>query len=656
MPCSGCKLASVTNNTITATTEEVEEDIPRDGGGTHGSFAALTLGALGVVFGDIGTSPLYTVQECFGVHGVKAILHENVLGVLSLFFWSLTLVVTLKYVTVLMEADNKGEGGIMALLSLVPPEQRRIVGTRVGWVTMLVLVGAALLFGDGVITPAISVLSAVEGLKLLDPKLGSYVVPITVAILVCLFGIQSHGTGGLGKLFGPIMVCWFVTIGGLGLLHLWENPSILWAILPHHAVKFFLNNGVHGFVLLGSVVLCVTGGEALYADMGHFGRGPIRLAWGGLVFPALLLNYFGQGAMLLQNPELASAPFFSMVSHSGARVALILLATVAAVIASQGLISAVFSLTHQAIRLGYFPRVLVTHTSKEMEGQIYVSSVNWALGIACLTLVLMFKESARLAGAFGLAVSGTMALTSIILHSVTRNTWKWPAWKSHGLLILFLSFDIPFFAATCAKFVDGGYIPFIIGSLGFLCMWTWSLGRSLLREHYQAHEVTCEQLREMLKENPPVRTPGLSIYLASNRDVAPPVLLTQLQRFRGLSEEILFLTITSENVPYVPEADRLETQTIDEGYYRVVAHYGFMEIPAIPLVVRRAARRLPLRHRLSNATYFVGRETFAATDQGRMRAWQEKLFAFMSRNAADITMVFDLPASQVIEVGSRLDL
>ncbi len=636
--------------------EELDEPIPADAGGIHGSFAALTLGALGVVFGDIGTSPLYTVQECFGQHGVRASVHENVLGVLSLFFWSLTLVVTLKYVTVLMEADNKGEGGIMALLSLVPSEQRRIVGTRVGWVTLLVLVGSALLFGDGVITPAISVLSAIEGLKLIDPHLGTYVVPITVAILVCLFGIQSHGTGGLGKLFGPIMVCWFVTIGGLGLYHLWENPSILWAVLPHHAARFFWNNGVHGFIMLGSVVLCVTGGEALYADMGHFGRGPIRLAWGGMVFPALLLNYFGQGAMLLQYPELAAAPFFSMVSHPGARIALILLATVAAVIASQGLISAVFSLTHQAIRLGYFPRVLVTHTSKEMEGQIYVSSVNWALGLACLALVLIFKESARLAGAFGLAVSGTMALTSIILHSVTRNTWKWPAWKSHGLLILFLSFDIPFFAATCAKFVDGGYIPFIIGSLGFLCMWTWSLGRSLLREHYQANEVTCEQLREKLKENPPVRTPGLSIYLASNRDVAPPVLLTQLERFRGLSEEILFLTITSENVPYVAEADRLETQMIDEGYYRVVAHYGFMEIPAIPTVVRRAARRLPLRHRLGNATYFVGRETFAATDAGRMRAWQEKLFAFMSRNAADITMVFDLPASQVIEVGSRLDL
>ena len=403
-------------------------------------------------------------------------------------------------------------------------------------------------------------------------------------------------------------------------------------------------------------MLCVTGGEALYADMGHFGRGPIRLAWGALVFPALLLNYFGQGALILQNSGAAGAPFFSMVTHPGARVALVILATAATVIASQGLISAVFSLTHQAMRLGYFPRVLVAHTSKEMEGQIYVPAVNWALAIACLTLVLIFRESARLAAAFGLAVSGTMGLTSVILHSVCRNTWKWPAWKSHGLLVLFLSFDIPFFAATCTKFIDGGYIPFVIGAFVFLCMWTWSIGRSLLRDHHQANEVSCEQLRQKLKDNPPVRTPGLSIYLASNRDVAPPVLLTQLQRFRGLSEEILFLTITSESVPYVPESERLEVQTIDKDYYRVVAHYGFMEIPAIPSVVRRAARRLPLRHSLGNATYFVGRETFAATNAGKMRAWQEKLFAFMSRNSADITMVFDLPSNQVVEVGSRLDL
>ncbi|MBS2033548.1 potassium transporter Kup [bacterium] len=635
---------------------EPDEPEPADTGGVHGSYAALTLGALGVVFGDIGTSPLYTVQECFGEHGVTAGLRDNVLGILSLFFWSLTLVVTLKYVTVLMRADNKGEGGIMALLSLVPAEQRRIIGTSVGWVTVLVLIGASLLFGDGVITPAISVLSAIEGLKLIDPNLANYVVPITVGILIALFGIQSHGTGGLGKLFGPIMVCWFVTIGALGMIHLWENPSILVAVSPVHAASFFYHNGYHGFVLLGSVVLCVTGGEALYADMGHFGKGPIRLAWGALVFPALLLNYFGQGALILQNSGAASAPFFSMVSHPGARIALVILATAATVIASQGLISAVFSLTHQAMRLGYFPRVMVTHTSQEMEGQIYVPAVNWALGLACLTLVLIFRESARLAAAFGLAVSGTMGLTSVILHSVTRNTWKWPAWKSHGLLILFLSFDIPFFAATCTKFVDGGYIPFVIGAFVFVCMWTWSIGRCLLREHYQAHEVNCEQLRRMLKEQPPVRTPGLSIYLASNRDVAPPVLLIQLQRFRGLSEEILFLTITSESVPYVPEAERLEVQILDEGYYRVVAHYGFMELPNIPSIVKRAARRLPLRHQLSNATYFIGRETFAATNSGRMRAWQERLFAFMARNSADITMVFDLPSDQVVEVGSRLEL
>lgn len=623
----------------------------------HGSLGALTIGALGVVFGDIGTSPLYTVQECFAVgHGVPASDPANVLGILSLFFWSLMLVVTLKYVVVLMQADNKGEGGIMALLALVPAEQRAITGKRIGWVTLLVLAGSSLLFGDGVITPAISVLSAIEGLKLIRPDFGALVVPVTLVILVVLFAIQSRGTGGLGKLFGPVMVVWFVTIGAIGLQHLWQNPSVLWAILPTYAAHFFWEHGFHGFALLGSVVLCVTGGEALYADMGHFGRSPIRWAWGGLVLPSLMLCYFGQGALLLSNPEAASAPFFSLVSSPTARIPLVLLATAATVIASQGLISAVFSLTHQAVRLGYFPRVLVKHTSDEVEGQIYVPSINWALAFGCLALVLIFRESTRLAAAFGLAVSGTMAITSVVLFSVTTNTWKWPRWKSLLLLGTFLSFDIPFFLATCVKFVDGGYIPFVIGLVLFVVMVVWSRGRNLLREYYLARQVTYAQLRETLAQKPLTRLPGLSIYLASNQDIAPPILLMQLQRFRGLSEEILFLSVVVLSVPLVAEADRITVEVVDEGLYRVTARFGFMELPSVQSVLGQAAAQLPLRNSLAEATYFVGRENFLATSRGKMAAFEEELFAFLSRNSTDITKIFQLPPEQVMEMGTRVDL
>lgn len=621
----------------------------------RGGLLALSVGALGVVFGDIGTSPLYTLQECFGPHGVDAAKPENVLGVLSLFFWSLTLVVSLKYVWILMRADNRGEGGIMALLALVPARQRQVVGTQLGWVTLLVIAGSALLFGDGVITPAISVLSAVEGLKLVHPAFQHGVVIITVVILCLLFSLQRQGTGGLGKLFGPIMVAWFVVIGLLGTSQICQHPSVLWAVWPGHALNFFAVQGFHGFALLGSVVLCVTGGEALYADMGHFGRGPIRLAWGTLVFPALLLCYFGQGALLLGDATRAQAPFFSLLDSPTARIPLVLLATAATVIASQGLISAVFSLTHQAVRLGYFPRVLVQHTSSEVEGQIYVPAMNWLLALACIGLVLFFQESTRLAAAFGLAVSGTMAITSVIFFSVTRNTWEWPLWKSLSLLLLFLSFDLPFFGATCLKFMEGGYIPFCIGASLYVVMVTWSMGRSLLRDYYRSRQLTQGQLQQLLKEQPPVRLPGLGVYLNSSPDLAPPVLLIQLKKFRGISQEILFLSVTSESQPYVAEDSRVVASVVEDCYYRVVARYGFMEMPCIPEVMNRAAQQLPLRTPPSEATYFVGRENFVG-HTGHMAHWREKLFAALARNAADITHYFELPPEQVVEIGNRVEL
>lgn len=622
----------------------------------HGSLTALTLGALGVVYGDIGTSPLYSLAECFGPHGVAASERANLFGVLSLFFWSLTLVVTLKYVTVLMRADNHGEGGIMALLSLVPEDRRRVSGKQIGWVTLLVLFGAALLFGDGVITPAISVLSAIEGLKLVSPALGDWVVSITTVILLMLFAIQSGGTGPIGKFFGPIMVIWFFTLGGLGLYHLAQAPEILGAILPTHAVAFFLAHKGHAFALLGSVVLCVTGGEALYADMGHFGKSPIRLAWGALVFPSLLLNYFGQGALLLRDSTLSSAPFYSMVSSPQARVALVVLATAATIIASQALISAVFSLTHQAIRMGYFPRVQVRHTSHEVEGQIYLHSMNWALAAACILLVLVLRESTRLAAAYGLAVSGTMAITSVVLFTVCRQTWKWPAWKAWSLLLLFLSFDLPFLGATCLKFLDGGWIPLLMGGSVFSVMVLWTIGRNLLREHYQARQLSDTQWLERILEKPIVRTPGLGIYLASSADLTPPSLLTQMERVRAIPEELLLVTVTAESVPYVEEKDRLMVRTVSEGYYRISLRYGFMDIPEVPSGIRAAAALLPLRGSLEEATYYIGRETFEATDANQFLGWQESLYALLARNSADMTRYYGLPPSQVVELGTRLDL
>ncbi|MBS2036087.1 KUP/HAK/KT family potassium transporter [bacterium] len=637
------------------------EDVPAEeatapSSHVHGSLGVLTLGALGVVYGDIGTSPLYSLAECFGAHGVSVADRANLYGILSLFFWSLTLVVTFKYVTVLMRAENHGEGGIMALLSLVPEPRRRIQGKRIGWVTLLVLFGAALLFGDGVITPAISVLSAVEGLKLVSPALGDWVVTITSVILILLFAIQRGGTGPIGKLFGPIMVTWFVVLGGLGLYHLAQAPQVLAAISPHYGLFFFVQHKGHGFALLGSVVLCVTGGEALYADMGHFGRTPIRLAWGGLVFPALLLNYFGQGALLLQDPSLASAPFFSMVSSPHARIALVLLATAATIIASQALISAVFSLTHQAIRMGYFPRVSVRHTSSEVEGQIYLASMNWCLAAACVLLVLVLRESTRLAAAYGLAVSGTMAITSVILFQVTRHNWKWPAWKCWSLLLLFLSFDLPFLGATCLKFLEGGWIPLLMGGVVFAIMVLWTTGRSLLRQAHQNRTVTDAVWLERVATQAPLRTAGLGVYLASSTELTPPALMTQMERIRAIPEEIMLVTITSENVPYIEDSQRLQVRKVADNYYRVTLRYGFMEIPEVPPGISAAAAQLPLRGSLQQATYYVGRESFEATDANQLVGWQETLYAVLARNSSDMTRYYALPTEQVVEIGTRLDL
>ncbi len=622
----------------------------------HGGFWALVLGSLGVVFGDIGTSPLYALQEC--VHGEHAVAPtaENLYGILSLIFWAMTLVVTFKYVAVLLKADNRGEGGIMALLALVPEALRRVVAGRIGPVSLLVIAGTALLFGDGIITPSISVLSAVEGLAVAEPALSRFVVPVTCAILFALFAIQSRGTGSIGNLFGPVMLIWFTVLAGLGVRHILVAPEILGALSPHHAIGFFVHNGVHGFALLGSVVLCVTGGEALYADMGHFGPRPIRVAWLYATFPALVLCYFGQGAMLLKNPEASSRVFFSMVPQGPVTFALVLLATAATVIASQALISAVFSLTHQAVRLGYLPRVEVLHTSRRIQGQIYIPVVNWGLAVSCLLLVVLFKQSSKLAAAYGLAVSGTMALTSIVFFYVTHSTWKWPTWKSVGLLCLFLSIDLPFLGATCLKFLHGGYIPVLVGLGFFIIMATWVKGRALLAEFYASRTIPLDEFLATLDNRIKARIPGLGVVMASPGAGTPPVLLHITRRFRVLHEQVFVLTVTSEDVPTVPFEERVEVEDLGQGFYRVLVHCGFTDHPNVPRAVKQAQARLLLSEPASRVVYLVNHETFVATDRGKMGRYQELFFALLSRNAVNASHYFGILPDQVVELGSRIDL
>jgi KUP system potassium uptake protein len=633
-----------------------EEDDDEPSHGPHKGFWALVLGSLGVVFGDIGTSPLYALQEC--VHGDHAVppTPENLFGILSLIFWAMTLVVTFKYVAVLLKADNRGEGGIMALLALVPDGLRRVVAGRIGLVSLLVIAGTALLFGDGIITPSISVLSAVEGLAVAEPGLSRFVVPVTCAILFALFAIQSRGTGSIGRLFGPVMLVWFTVLAGLGVRHILTAPEILGALSPHHAIGFFIHNGAHGFALLGSVVLCVTGGEALYADMGHFGPRPIRVAWLYATFPALVLCYFGQGAMLLANPEASNRVFFSMVPKGPVTFALVLLATAATVIASQALISAVFSLTHQAVRLGYLPRVEVLHTSRRIQGQIYIPVVNWSLAVSCLLLVSLFQQSSKLAAAYGLAVSGTMALTSIVFFYVTRSTWKWPAWKSVGLLCLFLSIDLPFLGATCLKFLHGGYIPVLVGLGFFVIMATWVKGRALLAEFYASRTIPIDEFLETLDSRIKARIPGLGVVMASPGTGTPPVLLHITRRFRVLHEQVFVLTVTSEDVPNVPFEERVEVESLGQGFYRVLVRCGFIDHPNVPRAVRQAQARLLLSEPASQVVYLVNHETFVATDRGKMGRYQELFFALLARNAVNASHYFGILPEQVVELGSRIDL
>jgi KUP system potassium uptake protein len=616
-----------------------------------GSLGALALGALGVVFGDIGTSPLYTLQVGIAPEAGAQPSAEDVLGVCSLIVWALTMVVTVKYLAFVMRADNRGEGGILALLALVPQDAHR-KKVRIGAVALLVVAGAALLYGDGIITPAISVLSALEGVQMAAPGLKSAIVPLTCLVLLVLFAVQRRGTGGLGTVFGPVMTAWFLCIAALGAWHLSHNPSVLWALSPKWGAMYFMRHGLRGLPILGIVVLAVTGGEALYADMGHFGARPIRTAWLALVFPALVLCYLGQGALVLRDPTAVANPFFAQVPAGWATYLLVALATAATIIASQSLITGVFSLTHQAVQLGLFPRVTVTHTSREAEGQIYVPEMNWGLCVACIALVLTFKESARLASAYGIAVSGTMAITSIVYFVVTRRTWGWPVWKAVLPLVLFLSFDIPFFAANLLKFWDGGWIPIVVAVAMLAVMVDWKVGRSVLADYIANVSPPLTEFLAKLDTPEIVRIPGTAVFLSSNPEGTPPVLFMHARRIRALREKLVLLTVTTEHVPHVDAKDRITVEDLGKGVFRVIVRGGFMEKPHVPRLLAKA--NLPVD--LDDATYFLGRETFVAGKGGKMGVVTESLFAFLSRNARSATSWFGIPPEQVVEVGMQIDL
>ncbi len=632
--------------------------------GSHGhttsrrDLAKLSLAALGVVYGDIGTSPLYAMKECFNsVHRVET-TRENVLGILSLFVWSLTLVVVVKYLSFIMRADNRGEGGILALLALLTPKDAKPSRTRAALVT-LGLFGAALLYGDGMITPPVSILGAVEGLEVAAPgeTVKQLVIPITVLILLVLFIFQRKGTASVGKVFGPTMLLWFVTIAALGVPWIVKNPSVLHALNPIYAVRFFIHNGGHAFLVLGSVVLCITGGEALYADMGHFGRTPIRWAWYAMVFPALLLNYFGQGALLLSGDlEAAKSPFYSM-APSWALYPLVVLATSAAVIASQALISGAYSLTQQAVQLGYCPRVSIVHTSGTAEGQIYVPEVNWGLMVACIVIVLAFRDSTSLAAAYGIAVTGTMSITSLLFFAVARTRWNWSLLSAGSLTLLFLVIDLAFFFANATKIHEGGWVPLVIAAAIFLMMTTWKKGRKLLYQAILANTLPLDMFMADLTNTKPHRVKGTAVFMTSNPNGAPPVLLHHFKHNKTLHEQVVMLSIHTQHVPEVPSAQRVEVmRELGQGFYQVTLSYGFMQVPNVLEALEVCRERHGLDTSRSDTSFFLGRETLLISDNKLMSRWRKALFVFLSRNARQANAFFKIPPNRVVELGTQIEL
>jgi KUP system potassium uptake protein len=617
-------------------------------------LATLTLAALGIVYGDIGTSPLYAIKEVFGsAHHPVPITPDNVLGVLSLFLWSLIIVVTLKYVSFIMRAHNKGEGGVIALLTLAlhngdPASRRQKLLIALG------LFGAALFYGDGVITPAISVLSAVEGLEIITPAFKPYVQPITLVILTGLFFFQRRGTASVGALFGPIMVLWFAVLAAFGALAVIEHPAVLAAVSPVYGFNFLLGNSTLGFFALGAVVLCITGAEALYADMGHFGAKPIRYAWLGYVLPALLINYFGQGALLLADPTAVENPFY-LLAPDWARYPLVILATVATIIASQAVISGAFSITQQAIQLGYTPRLEIQHTSDREIGQIYLPAINWLLLIAIIGLVVGFQTSSNLAAAYGIAVTGTMLITNLLAIAVAVRLWQWSPWRAVLGALPFIVIDLGFFLANSVKIPDGGWFPLAFGLGIFVLLTTWKRGRELLHDRLAADALQLKPFVDDMAASGIERVPGTAIFLTPDPEAVPHALLHSIKHFKTLHEQVVILSVSVFDVPYVPDIDRIEVRRLAGNFAQVVVQYGYKDEPDIPAALALCTEAgLPIE--MMDASFFLGRETLIPKLKSDMAYWRELLFVAMFRNAGSATAYFRIPSNRVVELGAQIVL
>jgi KUP system potassium uptake protein len=616
-------------------------------------LVVLSLAALGVVYGDIGTSPLYAMRECF--HGAHSIVPSpaNIFGVLSLIFWSLVIVISIKYLVFVLRADNHGEGGILSLTALSTPI-RPSGRTEHAFLIFIGIFGAALLYGDGIITPAISVLGAMEGLTVATPVFTPYVVPITIVVLVALFLFQSKGTAKVGRIFGPITLVWFAALAALGIAQILRYPEVVAAVNPLHALDFFIRNGWHGFLILGSVFLVVTGGEALYADMGHFGTRPIRIVWFSVVLPALLLNYFGQGALLLEDPEAAHNPFYRL-APGWALYPMIVLATAAAIIASQAVISGAFSLTMQAVQLGFSPRLKINHTSTREFGQIYIPAVNWALMVGCIAIVVGFRSSSNLAAAYGVAVTSTMVITTILFYVVAHRVWGWGLLPTAALAIFFLIIDLAFFGANIIKVAQGGWFPLLLAALVFIVMTTWKKGRRILNERIQMEAKPLEEFLQEMERRPPTRVPGTAIFMNGNASRTPPALLHNLEHNKVLHQRVLFLTVKTKQIPFVPADERVEVESLGNGFLRLKVYYGFMEDPDIPKVLENL--RMPgFAYVPQDTTYFLGRETIIASKRPGMALWREKIFSIISHNATSATAYFCIPPDRVVEMGEQIEI
>ena len=633
---------------------------------TGKALAALAFTALGVVYGDIGTSPLYAIKECFSGHHSIEPTPENILGVLSLIFWSLNFIVSFKYIGVVLRADNRGEGGSLALLAQVRPLSRPEGGRRL--LVAVGLIGAALLYGDGVITPAISVLSAIEGVTLAAPAVEPLVWPIATVVLTAVFALQKGGTARIGVLFGPVMAVWFLAIATLGVRGILMAPGVLKALNPWYAIDFFIRDGLDAFLILGSVVLVITGAEALFADMGHFGKRPIRTTWFAVVLPCLLLNYFGQSALLLVDPAARINPFFSL-APSWALYPMVGIATAAAIVASQALISGAFSLTRQAVQLGYSPRVTVVHTSSAQMGQIYIPEVNWALWLGCVTLVVGFQHSSNLAAAYGVAVTGTMLTTTLLLHTIMCDRWQWPRWRARALTGALLVVDVAFFSANLIKIEEGGWFPIVVGIGVYLLMTTWNRGRARLTAIVRENTLGMDLFLQDVARRQPPRVPGTAVFLTSAPAGAPPVLLHHLKHNKVLHEKVILMSVVTEEIPSVDQDERVECTELGEGFYKVIAHYGFMESPDIPaalaLLRQPGPDGRPVSIKPMETSFFLGRETLIATRNtpaavpvpdaiGRMTMWRKRLFILMTRNARSATAFFGLPPNRVVELGAQI--